>query len=762
MIKLSIVTKLSSFLASRDQGRIRVSCSGLDTDTEAPMQLIWKISKGDMTQSWQFTGFLQYRFSTPKYDYAITMSLTLGYSDANTYYDPNYVIDPQVFVNCLRASRLSDDFEIELVNVIGDDIYISFIARTPGDESNLTINQFVFPNVVGNSGMYFETLNGLPELFNFNRKVYLRAYIEKYPNVYEMIYQTYRNMGEKAVGGTYYYDFDDIGFVLKDFLELQPIYEFCRILRGNDIVKRFKIDVFEEVNKQRGYTVSATYPNELTAYPENHILNASRGFKDKEFNRMPKNLLILNNHSDYNMISPCQPAWFSILYDGKNSIAGFDINYIGYDNGLLDTYSGFAVDRSTYSGVLHIPVMVKDVSQYLLSQELAFIEIEVWSFYTSIEPYRYRFRYYIDYSHRANEKWLYYLNSLGGLDSIRVYDNEGTAMGLEMKSFEKRIDVTSDIEDNKGQQISAIGTDKSAVTTGWIEKRYKGNFRDLALSNYIYEVDQDSAKAPLVTNEYTHEDETFTENPLTYNPMTHDSTRIVLVAKELKDWENDIQMAGINFDYKKAHDITGIVHDTLKNTNKYNQREFIEYNITDLKVIHYLSFDVWGLNLQVYLDGELMPNPSSGGGFSTEYGPNTFNLTIDPIVNRPVRTIRLVGYLITHLDMTVTQGAVPNPNVSMHVASYRLPNIYSFGLATDAIILSQMVEFVKKHSATLKKLQMMYHKSSDMMTLLKVIHQSYKNFTLNAWIDPTIGTYNTISTSMAVDMNTNGHNIALL
>lgn len=716
-MQLNISQDINNMVLANNEGRLDIIYHPVANDNPSGYKSIIKFKIDDMINA-IYAGGLKLKFFTDSWEYIFQFKKRAFPLFNNNEYGmpmnmgtiaPNGTwIDAQRLVNCLRAGKLGQLYHI---NYIADGlfIYLMIEAKEVGNEYNMVAEAITVVNSTDTNlwtNGEFQTLSAGDDGVDADIKVWVRISMPKNGR-YEEVYSNYSNIGT-PIGDSdkKMYSFRGIHFVLRDYLEFEKITEPYRIIRDTNLAKNFKIEYWVEYNGVPKYIYESQldtravllagaqrYLNEAKNIDitENFILNQAFGSPEQKLN----------------VIAPLQPAWFSIYMPQYDDQAVIYIKYWDEKGVLLKSKVFEETDYSLFRGLIHFPVWLLWEPKWMDSEVLHSISLEIESsaYGQSDTPLM---RYYIDYSNNENERWYYFVNSAGGIDSIRLYANKGEMVGVMSNEFEGL---------NGIENYLSHYNYKIQGNTENIDNFYRPLLIDMVRSRWIYEVDADTIwptkLLPTDTDKYKLE---YSMDRYALYQML--SRQILVTSKDLNLLETSNSLFNTKLEYKYAQEEINAwkPYESFGKIGKelLNQDSMIEINLYDIFSNIIIAGNVKGLNCQFWLNGiEVFPITT---GNNEIYGQKDFQF---PLVLEPNLTnysLKIKGHLLNIVEISGECKA--------SIIQHHLPMLKSFSFLFDKIELKDILSIVKKYANHPNiSLEMTNHKT---IFLDEVMYDIYK------------------------------------
>jgi hypothetical protein len=719
-MQLTLKKDLNNFVFANNSDKIEIVYHPAESDVKVKFKAILKFNIHSMINTFYTHGNLVFKFSTDSWNHTLELrKMTFPLYNKDRYGMPNNIgtiapngtwIDPQILINCIKASTVGDKYHISYVEN-GGTIYISIEAKEYGTSYNLDIQALMNSNNQWANGEYQVLATAYSPAIEPNVKIWVRILMPDGRGNFKEVYTNFTNIGKKIdAQGKILYAFEGIPFVLRNFLNFNPIIDPYAIIRDNYMSTDFKIEYWAEYNGTMDYVYEDVLDTKSVL-----LAGIPSHFEDTNGVRISGNF-ILNNTvgnigSKLNIISLQQPAWFSCYMPKFDDQAVIHIVYRNRENGIIKRIVLDESNDSLYRGLVHIPVWLYFDKNWIDNEALASVsfEIEASDYGQSDFPLM---QYYIDYSSNENERWYYFVNSIGGIDSVRLYANKGEIMQLQSNEFS----VAN--YKNQTENFKTTYNNKMAVNTENIDKVLKDTLIDMTLSRWIYEVDRDTIwetkELPKYTDtwnmEYTME---------RYAQWYMISRQILITSKDFATVENSASLFASKLEYKYSNEeqsfFTPYGHFNKLGKEILIQNEYIDINLSNVFSNQTLQVECVGLNIECEINGKNIGVLTAGD--NNVHGLKTFNI---PLIMQPNLTnyvLRIKGYLMLIIEVSGECEA--------ELLGFSVPYIKSFSYLFNKIQRNDIIKFIGKYAKNQNiYVEMPNHKSLALEDVLFSIYKS--------------------------------------
>ena len=572
---LSIVSDLAKYTRANNHGDLIFSKTGLQGDKPV-FKLTLKRSGFFLTIPGT-SSFVRLRFTSSVITWQCNIldgsSANAPFSQHNTA--DNYGIfyidsagsefEAYAFLQFLRGSNLSNYYHIEYQELNNDEFTLFFTGKVSSSDYHLAIDSTtVSPFVWSYYTTFYRAsqVNYSPVAFP-EYQLHIRILVEDSDRRerFTEVYTTFQTVGEIQEDGRTLFYFKNIPFVLRQYLSFNPIENIFRILVERDLYRKFRIEYWESWYVLGARRVS-TSPKSFDVATKYAALSAI-----DERSLHCEDIKLLNNTGSKQYLAPHQPAWFSFFIP-EEMVSGMEqLSFIVRDN-LGNTIQTLDVNTLLYlSNVYHIPVCYRNDTE-----DVDWIEAEVEYYGSPGGNPEVRFvkkRFYIDRKYNPIDKWYYYVNSLGGIDSIRLFGESEDMLSYTYGDYEEVRKAGEFLSQGSSQRFASWSRHKTKGYSGWIERDFVAQFKDFLYSRHIFEVD--TKKLPTATT-------------LPYFPMRYSirhtleqiiSHKVLISTKDLTIPKGvDLPSFQINID--RAYNDRGILHPATCANLPMLQEDFID------------------------------------------------------------------------------------------------------------------------------------------------------------------------------------------
>lgn len=493
---LSIVSDISKYTRANNHGDIIFSKSGLQAGKSVFKLTI--IRSGFFLTIPSISSSVKLRFTCAAFVFEADVR-----DGANTNYNmsqistlDNYgsffidaagsIFDAELFMQFLRGSTMGKYYDLVYQEINGDEFAILFTAKIASADYNLAVtSSYLTPAAYTNDPTFYkQSLNAYSAASFTDYKLHIRILIEDADKrgVFNEVYTTYQTVGEIQPDGRTLFYFNNIPFVLRQYLSFNAVENVFRILLERDVYRKFKIEYWESWFVPGARTVS----NAPKSFEVATKYVALSGIDERSLH-CTDDIVLLNNSGTTQYLAPNQPAWFSFFISEEMTAGMEQLTFIVRDN--LGQVTN-VVDCNTlkdYSNIFHVPIFYKADTANL---EWVEAELEYYGAPGGNPTLRSsKKRFYIDRKHQPIDKWYYYLNSLGGIDSIRLFGESEDTLAFTYGDYETIRKTGEYIDKGQMQRFAAFARHKTKAYSGWIDRELVDQFKDFMYSRFIYEVD---------------------------------------------------------------------------------------------------------------------------------------------------------------------------------------------------------------------------------------------------------------------------------
>jgi hypothetical protein len=327
------------------------------------------------------------------------------------------------------------------------------------------------------------------------------------------------------------------------------------------------------------------------------------------------------------------------------------VRYISKENTTLKTVDIPEAGADNMDGIIHIPAWLSYDANWIDTESLLLIQFLVGN---SIV-----YTYYIDYTYMPNEKWLYFFNSLGGVDSVRLQNGKGDSYMLSFNEYQ-----TS----NNGAQTASWRTlyqIKNQSNTDNIDSYLAEFYKELIRSVSIYEVEDDTVFFPTLPMPRLGNSLDIPYKMERYGNYAMISHPVLISTKDVGFSEVSNNLFSVKIDYVRAKEESSAQN--AKPVKQILRNDFIDFVVSNVFSITSLTIKIRGINIRTLINGvEFAPKTASG---------------IDSVWSEKILTFDLL----------------PNSNVN-HIAirvESHLTSAIEISVASDILVLDSRFESIK-------------------------------------------------------------------
>lgn len=487
-----------------------------------------------------------------------------------------------------KIEALVNDFIIEPIAHSGSsNFYIRFRARkkgaayniASGSDTTITITSTI--NATGSDAVVLE-----------NYKLKLRLLVEENPNT--EIFTKVKELEGKGFPDEQRNEitigFSDIPALMHRYANVllpEDAYRFYDFL---ELFNRFKVEVAEVYG-----ATPATYKIEPVNPLGTYALPMGIGMAQADFYTF-YNQWAASNPLKYNtwapqhkLISKQQPEWLLLFANTTNG----NITHIRVElffNESPNTNFTIAWQPEWNDRAVLLPVGFNQLklSQYENgTKEIVSYTVTVYD--TDVLTQRAEPRHYIiDYRTSIDEKFIVFINSLNGIDTVRLRGVISTGIETEQELAENIMGEEYSPAIGTMSMVNKTFTDKFEANTGFLRKSELDYYTELLKAEHIWEC---GAVPPLVENKSVYA-MPFKKLLLTSSKYNKSSSR-----QQLFSYDLAFQYAWEGTSYSEGNAPTKLLYDA-----------FIEFTIENTAATDYL-LTVWlqnAFNIQYWVNGELL------------------------------------------------------------------------------------------------------------------------------------------------------------
>jgi len=575
---LSIVSDISKYTRANNHGDIVFSKAGLQAG-KSVFKLTLKRSGFFLTIP-SVSADVRLRFTCPVFVFEAiildgananyNMSQLVSADHFGSFYidSGGGIFDAELFMQFLRGTTLGQHYDMVYQEINGDEFTIIFTALVASADYDLAVtSSYLTPAAYTNDPTFYkQSLIPYAPVSYTDYKLHIRILIEdeEKRSVFTEVDTTYQTVGEIQPDGRTLFYFNNIPFVLRQYLAFHPIENVFRILVERDLYRKFKIEYWESwfvpgarrvSNAPKSFEVATKYV-------------ALSGLDERSLH-CTDDIVLLNNSGTTQYLAPNQPAWFS-FFISEEMVSGMEqLSFILRDNLGQVVHYGDWNTLLSYSNIFHVPVFYKDDTT-----DLEWVEAEIEYFgapggNNTVRSAKKRF--YIDRKHQPIDKWYYYLNSLGGIDSIRLFGESEDTLSYTYGDYETIRKTSEYIDKGQMQRFAAFSRHKSKAYSGWIDRELVDQFKDFMYSRFIYEVD--TKKLPQTS---AYNTDTF---PMRYS-LRHTieqliSHKVLIQSKDLVV-PKQIDPPSFQINIERTYNDHGVLHSKTCNKLPLLQEDYID------------------------------------------------------------------------------------------------------------------------------------------------------------------------------------------
>lgn len=688
-MSLSLTKPLDKYSRANEQGEIEFSKLGL-LPRKSQAYSVWDLD--DFDQSYALGTYYRLRFVCPKFTYTlhfsdVSFATTDSWSEdpAQADFNGKFMFELPItnfsvpdFIATLQASVVGQYFDIEYSILAHPHFSFTLTAKEASADFDLSIfydygsTGFI---TTGAGQTNFVTYSAAHVVDDY--KLHLRVLVENddQPDIFTEVYSIFHTTGT-IEGGRTIFTFREVPFILRQNMSFNAIKNPYRILIDKDVIRKYKVEYWES-------WTGATTPVRSMPIANQYAIASAIDRKKEHVSSAP--IVHLNNTSLHPHIAPGQPAWFSFLITEELAY--------GYQDMRIDmTYSvGSGTQTRTLSGpyyylshsnIIHIPVWLGlDTTENVNWVECTLTLIDPNASQANFNIYQ---KYYIDQKYYAVDKWYYYLNSLGGIDSIRLYGSSDDSLNFNFSDYETLRSRADALSQGFASRFSSNSVERTKGLSGWIDRDMVDTFKDFCYSRFIYEVDRERIPTALPTGEYLPYGE---EADLMYLSIRHTleamiSHKCLIVSKELPIPKASESLVSFKIDIDKAVSELGIISRNYPTPLPELYEDILEFTCNEehinkfgaaILVSGYMALP------KCYINGvEVEPINSTGLAITPEYGYKEITFTAN---SKNLGThVRIVGNYMR--DVKVIYIGSQNGTIVIHRASfYEVRNFEMHNLA---------------------------------------------------------------------------------
>jgi hypothetical protein len=621
-MSLAVVKDIQKYSHANNQGEILFSKTGL-LARKSVMQ--FSIDKDDLNLTYYSFNYFEFKFSCSKFNYFININDNyLGTDDwsqvggtpiHNGFYAFNpspYDFNTADFTRVLVASILGQYFDIYSTDIDSRYAVFTLTAKDASADYNLILTSrdkagiaFIDDTAVYKQALTLYQGGNLP-----NYKLHMRILVEDEhtKDTYHPVYENYQTTGE-IDGGRTLFSFKEVLFTLRSHLSFHAIQDPFRILTDKDILKKYKVEYWESwdtaITTARQFIVDSKY-----------VL--ASGYDELKSHLSNDPIRNINNSGPTQYIAPGQPAWVSFMIREEDSAIMENCTIVYTTN--LGTVIRDLTDVYTYrhSNTVHIPIhLILDTDE-----DIDWVDVRLELSETSSPNgtfINYQKRFNIDKKYFAIDKWYYYLNSLGGIDTIRLYGDSEDSLTYNSSDYEVIRDSGEILSGGFTNRYSSHTSAKTKGLSGWIDRVQVDQFQDFVNSKFIYEIDQTLLPKANMLNELPIQNKFSTR----HNLEQLQSHRVNVISKELATPKGSDGLVGFKVDIERAYVDAGIVHSSNYTRLPKLQEDVFEFSVVNNQVNKawfQLTIEAKCANLDVYIHGVKQEPGTNGVGFNDNYG----------------------------------------------------------------------------------------------------------------------------------------------
>lgn len=682
-MSLSVVKDLSKYTRSGNRGEIIFAKKGL-LARRARITFILEIDKLMAAYTAASPDFYEFRVANLKTNFIVRLvsgsTTEANWSDvpgADKYgqYSVTTLANFSAieFFKIFQGSILNEFYEMNIFHLYDYAYSIEFIAKEDGSDYNLTLSS---RTTAGGSWTYdhypwsnFTTANAIDRFYE-NYRLHLRVLVDDQDRaeVLKEVYSTYHTTGT-IDGDATIFTFSEVPWIVKNYMAMDAIADPYRVLIGNS-VRKFRVEFYEEWDYARSpmnyFLIDEKYAT-LSAIDQDKI-----HLKDQT-------VVSLNNSQDLQYIAPGQPAWFSILVreeDVANSPALY-FYLLRYGLPTQTTVRTPAPSGSLsyffhHSHIIHIPVLFTtdtNADVHRVEVEVCADKPDPWETRTTLANRT----YHIDNKNYAIDRWFYYLNSMGGIDTIRLFGDSEDSMVLTPSDYE--IVQSNGVEKAR---YNIATSKKTKGMSGWIDRSLSDMFQDFIHSRFIYEVDKSRMPSALAVDQINLNSNDFARRHCLNAMMSHP---VVITSKEVSIPRMSDGLVAFKIDIERSVQDFGFFNKTLFSALPKLQEDIFEFTV-NYENSHTGSFlfEFTGkvANLELYINGTLI---SALGLNDPEYSMKSTQFVYSNASNAVHVSVR--GNYMRSIQMKYSDG-IHLPNTTVSIIKSRFVNLNQFEFNSDS------------------------------------------------------------------------------
>lgn len=582
-MSLAVIKDLTKYHPANQQGELQFSKHGL-IDTKSSIQISFKIS--GFNNAYYMNNFFRWRFSCEKFNYILHFSDVNFATTDDWSQDPtkpihqgSYVFNPSPFdfdiprlIDVLQGSILGQYYDISYTTVSHPsfDFILTLTAKEASSDYDLTLDcEYNSPGWVNGGSIWVDITTNYSAASDYpDYKLHLRILVEDEDalDTYKEIYTIYHNVGHIDNGRTVF-TFREIPFVIRQHLSFPSIQNPYRLLIDKDVLKKFKVEYWES------YT-GANTPRRVLAIDTKYALLS--GAQESAKQNLETPMVSINNVPERYYIAHGQPAWFSFLLS-EELLSGVSEIFFKVSNNIGVTHEiGGGNYYLHHSKVYHLPIWLgADTTE---NDELLWVEGKIELHYPDADPYIVTRRYYFDKTYYAVEKWFYYLNSLGGIDTLRLCGDSEDSLVCTYSDYETIRDGEDIIQRGTSSRFSSSSIQKTKGLSGWIDRNLIDVFEDFVHSRFIYQVEREHIPVASDSGDtipyYPGSNHLFLSIRSVAHRMT--STKMIVDSKELAIPKESSSMVSFAIDLVRAYSDIGHLHSERRLSLPKLQEDTIE------------------------------------------------------------------------------------------------------------------------------------------------------------------------------------------
>jgi hypothetical protein len=558
------------------------------------------------------------------------------------YFDIEYsVLAHPHFTFTLTAKDASADFNLSILYDYGGS---GFIATGAGQT-----------NYIDYSATH------IPEDY----KLHLRVLVENddQPDLFTEVYSIFQTTGV-IEGGRTIFTFREVPFIVRQNMSFNAIKNPYRILIDKDVIRKYRVEYWES------WTGAITPVRSMPIATQYAIASA---IDRKKAHVSSEPIVHLNNTSLHPHIAPGQPAWFSFLITEElaygYSDLQIDMTYM-VGNSIQTRSTTSPSYYLSHSNVFHIPVWLGlDTTENVSWVEC---KLTLVDFSQNKPNFTIAKKYYIDQKYYAVDKWYYYLNSLGGIDSIRLSGNSDDSLNFNFSDYETLQNRADALSQGFASRFSSNSVERTKGLSGWIDRDLVDTYKDFCYSRFIYEVDRERIPSALPTGEY-----------LPYGPdsvpmylsIRHTleamiSHKCLIISKELTSPKDSESLVAFKIDIDKAVSEVGIISRNYPTPLPELYEDILEFSCNEEAINKFGSVVMISGDMsqpRVYVNGvESEPLNSTSLAITPEYGYKELSFVSN---SKNLGThVKIIGNYMRNVK--VTYMGSQNGNLLIHRASF--------------------------------------------------------------------------------------------